>query len=91
MLICQCLSLLPTEDFDCPLMDYGKELSTKSLLKIFVAAQLDQWSSYNHMEEKLRAYPKLRKELDIEGMSGSQLSRRINGLPTEKVQKLFLK
>jgi hypothetical protein len=43
------------------------------------------------MEDKLRAYPKLRKELDIEGMSGSQLSRRINDLPTEKVQKLFLK
>ena len=65
-LICQCLSLLPIEDFDCPLIDYGKyKLSTKSLLKIFVAAQLDQWSSYAHMEEKLEAYPKLRKELDI--------------------------
>ncbi|MBG9545016.1 hypothetical protein ABE29_20285 [Cytobacillus firmus] len=41
MLICQCLSLLPTEDFECPLIDYGKyKLSTKSLLKTFVAAQL---------------------------------------------------
>jgi hypothetical protein len=92
MLICQCLSLLPTEDFECPLIDYGKyKLSTKSLLKIFVAAQLDQWSSYVHMEEKLEAYPKLCKELDITEISGSQLSRRINDLPTEFVQKLFLK
>jgi hypothetical protein len=92
MLICQCLSLLPTEDFDCPLIDYGKyKLTTKSLLKIFVAAQLDQWSSYTHMEEKLRAYPKLCKELDITEISGSQLSRRINDLPTEWVQKLFIK
>ena len=92
MLICQCLSLLPTEDFECPLMDYGKyKLSTKSLLKTFVAAQLDQWSSYAHMEEKLEAYPKLRKELGIKEISGSQLSRRINDLPTETVQKLFVK
>jgi hypothetical protein len=92
MLICQCLSLLPTEDFDCPLIDYGKyKLTTKSLLKIFVSAQLDQWSSYGHMEEKLRAYPKLCEELDIEDISGSQLSRRINDLSTEWVQKLFVK
>ena len=43
------------------------------------------------MEEKLRAYPKLRKELEIKGISGSQLSRRINELPTESVQKIFVK
>lgn len=92
MLICQCLSLLPTGDFDCPLLDYGKyKLTTKSLLKIFIAAQLDQWSSYEHMEEKLRAYPELCKEIGIQGISGSQLSRRINDLPTEWVQKLFVR
>jgi hypothetical protein len=91
MLMCQCLSLLPTEDFDCPLIDYGKKLSTKALLKIFVAAQLDRWSSYSHIEEKLRAYPKLQKELNIKSISGSQLCRRINDLPTEMVQKVFVK
>lgn len=91
MLMCQCLNLLPTEDFDCPLIDYGKKLTTKSLLKIFVAAQLDQWSSYSHMEEKLRAFPKLKKNLEVESISGSQLSRRINDLPTEVVQKMFVR
>lgn len=92
MLICQCLSLLPTEDFDCPLIDYRNyKLTTKSLIRIFVSAQLDQWSSYDHMEDKLRAYPKLCKELGIKDISGSQLSRRINDLPTEWVQKLFIK
>ncbi|MED4018822.1 IS4 family transposase [Sutcliffiella cohnii] len=92
MLICQCLSLLPTEDFDCRLMDYRNyKLSTKSLIKTFVSAQLDQWSSYSHMEEKLQAYPKLREEIGIKEISGSQLSRRINDLPTELVQKLFIK
>lgn len=92
MLICQCLSLLPLEDFNYLPIDYGKKLSTKSLIKIFVAAQLDQWSSYRHMEEKLEAYPKLcREELGITRISGSQLSRRINDLPTELLQKLFVK
>lgn len=92
MLICQCLSLLPTEDFDCPLLDYSNyKLSTKSLVKTFVAAQLDHWSSYSHMEEKLEAYPELRMEIGIEEISRSQLSRRINELPTELVQKLFIK
>jgi hypothetical protein len=92
MVICQCLSLLPTGDFDCPLIDYGKyKLTTKSLLKTFVSAQLDKWSSYSHMEEKLRAYPKLREEIGIKDISGSQLSRRINELPTESVKKLFEK
>ncbi|WP_066248410.1 IS4 family transposase [Neobacillus drentensis] len=91
MLLCQCLSLLPTEEFDCPLIDYGKKLSTKALMKIFVAAQLDQWSSYSHIEEKLRAYPKLQKELEIESISGSQLCRRINDFPTEMIQKMFVK
>ncbi|MEB1805841.1 MAG: IS4 family transposase [Bacillaceae bacterium] len=92
MLICQCLSLLPTEDLECPLIDYRKyKLTTKSLVKIFVCAQLDQWSSYGHMEEKLRAYPKLCEELEITDISGSKLSRRINELPTEWLQKLFVK
>ncbi|WP_216831870.1 IS4 family transposase [Alkalihalobacterium elongatum] len=92
MLICQCLSLLPTEDLECPLIDYGKyKLSTKSLVKIFVCAQLDEWNSYGHMEEKLRAYPKLCEELEITDISGSQLSRRINDLPSEWLQNLFVK
>lgn len=56
-----------------------------------MCAQLDQWSSYAHMEEKLRAYPKLCKEIGIKGISGSQLCRRINDLPTEWVQKLFVR
>jgi hypothetical protein len=91
MLICQCLKLLPTEHLRCPLRDYGKKLSTESLIKIFVAGQLDQWSSYSHIEEKLFAYPELREELNFEMISGSQLSRRINDLPTEIVEGIFLK
>lgn len=91
MLICQCLKLLPTEHLRCPLRDYGKKLTTESLIKIFVAGQLDQWSSYSHMEEKLFAHPELREELNLDMISGSQLSRRINDLPTQIVEEIFLK
>jgi hypothetical protein len=91
MLICQCLKLLPTEHLRCPLRDYGKKLKTESLIKIFVAGQLDQWNSYSHMEEKLFAHPTLRDELGLDMISGSQLSRRINDLPTGIVENIFLK
>ncbi|MGF2614392.1 IS4 family transposase [Rossellomorea vietnamensis] len=90
-LICQCLKLLPTEHLRCPLLDYRKKLKTESLIKVFIAGQLDQWNSYNRMEEKLFAHPSLREELDLDMISGSQLSRRINDLPTETVEKLFYK
>jgi Transposase DDE domain len=91
-LISQCLSRLPLEDFDCPLIDYRNyKLKTKSLIKIFVSAHLGQWSSYEEIEEELRAHPVLRKELNITSISGSQLSRRIKDLPTEWLEKLFIK
>ncbi len=38
---------------------------------------------FSHREEKLGAYNKLRKEVGIDEISGSQLSRRINDLPTK--------
>ncbi len=75
----QCLSLLPTETFSCPLLNYDqKKLTADSLIKIFVAAQLGKWESYADIEEKLRADKELLKSLNLESISGSQLSRRIN-------------
>ncbi|MBB5326406.1 hypothetical protein HNQ34_003572 [Anoxybacillus tepidamans] len=86
----QCLSLLPTEKFSCPLLNYDqKKLTADSLIKIFVAAQLGKWESYADIEEKLRADKELLKSLNLESISGAQLSRRINELPTEWVQYLF--
>jgi hypothetical protein len=87
----QCLSLLPTDKFACPLINYRNyKLKTDTLLKIFVTAQIEGWASYSEMEEKIRAYPELREELKLDEISGSQLSRRINELPTEWVQQLFV-
>ncbi|MCD8501493.1 MAG: hypothetical protein LRY71_07220 [Bacillaceae bacterium] len=54
-LISQCLSLLPSEDFSDPLLNYGNDkLSAEALMKIFVAAHLGKWETYKDIEEKLR-------------------------------------
>lgn len=88
----QCLSLLPTENLACPLLNYDmKKLSTEALVKIFVAAQLGRWNSYPEFEIKMRAYKDLMKYVDLESISGSQLSRRINDLDTAILQNLFVK
>lgn len=88
----QCLSLLPTENLACPLLNYDmKKLSTEALVKIFVAAQLGKWNSYSEFEVKMRAYKDLMEYIDLESISGSQLSRRINDLDTSILQDLFFK
>jgi len=89
-LISQSLSVLPTEKFSSPLLNYEYDkLSVDALMKIFVAAQLDHWESYEDMEEKLRANPEFCESINLPSISGSQLSRRINDLPTQYAQDLF--
>jgi hypothetical protein len=91
-LISQCLSLLPTKTYSSPLLNYGYDkLSVEALMKIFVAAQLGKWESYEDMEERIRANPEFSESLHLPSISGSQLSRRINDLPTELAQDLFIK
>ena len=88
----QCLSLLPTKDLACPILNYGtKKLSIEALVKIFVIAQLDHWKSYPEFDIKMRAYKDLMECIDLESISSSQLSRRINELDTAILQNLFLK
>lgn len=91
-LISQCLSKLPTEEFSCPLLNYENDkLNVDALMKIFVAAHLDNWGSYVDIEEKLRANPDFCSSINLSSISGSQISRRINDLPTEWAQDLFLR
>lgn len=88
----QCLSLLPTDELACPLLNYDhKKLTTEALIKIFVTAQLDKWNSYNEFSIKMRAYKDFMDYIDVDSISSSQLSRRINELDTSVVQKLFIK
>ncbi|WBL17070.1 IS4 family transposase [Sutcliffiella sp. NC1] len=88
----QCLSMLPTEKLSCPLLNYdNKKLTTEALIKIFVTAQLDNWNSYNEFAVKMRANKDLMDYIDVNSISTSQLSRRINDLDTSILQNLFLK
>ena len=88
--ISQCLSLLPTKDLACPLLNYNfKKLSIEQLVKVFVTAQLDNWKSYPEFDTQMHANQSLMNEIGIKGISGSQLSRRINELDTTILQTLF--
>jgi hypothetical protein len=90
--ISQCLSILPTENLACPVLNYDmKKLTTEALIKIFVAAQLGKWESYSDFAVKLHANKDLMKSLDLESISSSQLSRRINDLDTSILQSLLSK
>ena len=91
--ICQCLDLVPFEKlspFEIHRLDRGvMKLRTVPMLKAFIAGQLRNWNSYLGMEEGLRADKSLLAELEIDSISGSQLSRRIAMLPTELLAELF--
>jgi len=86
----KCLSLLPFDDFSCSYLDNGvKKLTTANLHRIAVAAQLGNWASYTEMEERIRAMKDSEELFGLSSISGSQLSRRINDLPTSHPQRLF--
>lgn len=90
--ISQCLSLLPTKYLSCPVLNYDmKKLSAEALIKIFIAAQLGKWNSYREFAIKMRAYKDFMGHIDLDSISASQLSRRINELDTSILQNLFFK
>src|SRR5690606_39387714 len=87
----QCLSLLPTEELACPLLNYDNtKLTDEALVKIFIIAQLEKWESYKVFDIKIDAYQDLLENVNLKKVSGSQLSRRINKLDTTVLQNLFI-
>ncbi|UMV50120.1 IS4 family transposase [Paenibacillus macerans] len=88
--ICQLISLLPIDVHQRLLFDhYTKKLTTMKAIMLFINAQLKQWSSYGEMEIALRAEPKLQQLLQLESISGSQLSRKLDQIPTELLEWMF--
>lgn len=85
------LSLLPFEKFSSAFLDTGvKKLTTVNLLRICIAMQLGNWSSYAETEERIRSMKNSEELFGLKSISGSQLSRRINNLPSIYAQGLFL-
>ncbi|MGN7854822.1 IS4 family transposase [Exiguobacterium sp. 22311] len=68
---------------------YTKKLHIASFLKLFVFAQLNETESLRAVSETLFS-DDLQKATDLESISFSQLGRRLNQIPTEVFQELFL-
>jgi hypothetical protein len=87
----QCISELAMEDHVHLLSDrYNKKLFTAECIQLFVIAQLERMESYGDMEKKIRANTDLQQLLKLKSISGSQISRKLEALPTETIQALFL-
>ena len=68
---------------------YTKKLTTDSLLKLLLFAQLQEVESLHALGDSLFDQ-ELQKGIDLESISVSQLSRRINRLNPDLFQRLFL-
>jgi hypothetical protein len=87
----QLFSLLPEELNQRSLFDrYAKKLTVGTCIQIFIAAQLNNWSSYLDMETQIRAHEQWRDLFQLSSISGSQLSRKLDLIPTELLQWMFV-
>jgi hypothetical protein len=85
------LSLLPFEKFSSGYLDTGvKKLTTVNLLRICIAMQVGNWSSYSEAEEQICSMKNSEELFGLKSIIGSQISRRINNLPSIYAQQLFL-
>lgn len=86
----QFLSLLPVNVLDRTLFDhYTKKLTVMKAVFIFVVAQMNRWSSYSEIEAHIRAQSELQRLFHLDSISGSQLSRSLDRLPTELLERIF--
>lgn len=87
----QWLSLLPINVFDRTLFDrYAKKLTITKTILIFLAAQLNRWASYEEMESQICAHPQWQELLQFTRISGSQLSRKLDQIPTELLEWMMV-
>lgn len=68
---------------------YTKKLHMASFLKLFVFAQLNEIESLRAVSDTLFS-DDLQKATNLESISFSQLGRRLNQIPTEVFQEMFL-
>ncbi|MCM3068591.1 IS4 family transposase, partial [Priestia flexa] len=68
---------------------YTKKLKTDSFLKLLLFAQLQEVESLHELSDCLFD-DQLQKGIDLDSISISQLSRRLNGINPDLFQRLFL-
>jgi hypothetical protein len=87
----QLFSWLPKDlQHRCLFDRYAKKLTVGTRIQIFVAAQLNNWSSYEDMESQICAHHQWQALFQFTSISGSQLSRKLDLIPTELLQWIFL-
>lgn len=87
----QCFSFISDENVILPVWDYRiHKLHTIKCIKLLMASQLAHWNSYSQIALQLRTSETLQKDLELESISGSQVSRRLRDLPTELLEAWFL-
>lgn len=90
LVIRQYLSNLPTNILAYPLMNYdAKKLTDFSLVKIFIMANICKWGSLRIIETGIHSKPEFLKEIEVESISYSQISRRLNEVNTADVADLL--
>ncbi|WP_461180030.1 IS4 family transposase, partial [Virgibacillus ainsalahensis] len=68
---------------------YTKKLTTESFLKLLLFSQLQEVESLHALTDSLFD-DQLQKEIDLDSISVSQLSRRLNGINPDLFQRIFL-
>jgi Transposase DDE domain/Domain of unknown function (DUF4372) len=91
----QWLSLIDSHSFQASIAAHGadryvKKLSTAAVLQLFLYAQLTNASGLRELEIAVRNNEALQRELDVESISISQLSRTCARIPTEVFRSVFL-
>ncbi|MFD2334707.1 IS4/IS5 family transposase, partial [Cohnella sp. GCM10020058] len=87
----QWLSLLPINVLERTVFDrYAKKLTIMKSIVIFLAAQLNRWSSYEEIETQIHAHPQWQELLQFPRISGSQLSRKLDRIPTEWLEWMMV-
>ncbi|MBE1556213.1 hypothetical protein [Sporosarcina limicola] len=86
----QYLSLLPRSVLECPLVNYDYDkLSEYALVKSMIPANISRWRSWEEIEQGIRAKPAILIELELDSISGSQLSRQLAKLDTSALADLL--
>src|SRR6056297_442832 len=68
---------------------YVKKLGTAQFMELFVFAQIKQIGTLTDMSLELEANENLQKEIDLESISTSQLSRKLRDVPTQFTDFVF--
>jgi len=87
----QLFSLLPDDLNQRSLFDrYAKKLTIGKCIQVFIATQLNAWSSLEEIAFQIRAHRQWQELFQLSSISGSQLSRTLDRIPTELLEGIFL-